>query len=165
MYCHKCGIALPDGAQVCPSCGTPMNTQTVVTQTVVNQEMPEEKIKNFGLWKLVSGILSMLIFVFMTLQSCAVGVVNNMNNSNDTSGTAGVVVAILILAAGITSVAGRKSRGANIAIIILAVFGALFGYTNGGTYEDLPYWTTWMVIMGVFALIAFIAYKPKKAKK
>ncbi len=164
MFCYKCGAELPDGTQVCPTCGTVFENKTIVSQTVLNQELPEEKIRNFGIWKLVSGILSMIIFAFMMFQSCAVGAVNSINKSDDTSGSAGLIVAILILVAGITSLAGRKSRGANIAIVIIALLGAVFGY-SGGTYTDLPYWTTWLVIMGVLALLAFIFYKPKKKAK
>ena len=99
---------------------------------------------------------------FILFQSCTVGAYNSISKSEDTTGTAGIMVAVLIFVAGITSLAGKKSRGANIAIIVLSLFGALFGYTSKGIYADLPIWTTWLVILGIFALLAFIMYIPKK---
>ena len=49
-------------------------------------------------WKLVSGILSMILFVIVTFQSCAAGVANSLEANGETSGSAGVFVAILMLA-------------------------------------------------------------------
>lgn len=60
-------------------------------------------------WKLVSGILSIVLFVFVTFQSCAAGVANTLSENGEVSGTAGVMVAILMLAGGIVSIATRKS--------------------------------------------------------
>ena len=63
-------------------------------------------------WKLVSGILSMILFVLVAVQSCAAGMVNALEEDNGgTSGTMGIFVGILLLAGGIVSVATRKSQG------------------------------------------------------
>ena len=40
-------------------------------------------------WKLVSGILSMILFVIVTFQSCAAGVANSLEANGETSGSAG----------------------------------------------------------------------------
>ena len=71
-------------------------------------------------WKLVSGILSIILFVIVTFQSCAAGVANSLEANGETSGSAGVFVAILMLAGGIVSVATRNSekKGGNIALIV-----------------------------------------------
>ena len=39
-------------------------------------------------WKLVSGILSMILFVIVTFQSCAAGVANSLEANGETSGSA-----------------------------------------------------------------------------
>ena len=72
-------------------------------------------------WKLVSGILSMILFVIVTFQSCAAGVANSLEANGETSGSAGVLVAILMLAGGIVSVATRNAekKGGNIALIVI----------------------------------------------
>ena len=162
MFCQNCGVQIPGDANVCPNCGNQVASQPVLYQTVVSKPTVEEKIKNFTVWKTVSGILSILIFAFMTLQSCAVNLSASLSNSDDTSGVGGMVVAVFILAAGITSLAGRKSRGANIAILVMSFLGSVAGFATKGMYSDLKFWSIWLAILGVFALLAFIFYKPKK---
>ena len=164
MFCQNCGAQIPDDTTACPNCGNQIASQPVLYQTVVSEPNAEEKIKNFNVWKTVSGILSILIFAFMTLQSCAVNLSASLSNSDDTSGVGGMIVAVFILAAGITSLAGKKSRGANIAIMVLSFLGSVAGFATKGMYGDLKIWTIWLAILGVFALLAFIFYKPKKNK-
>lgn len=112
-------------------------------------------------WKLVAGILSIILFFVVTFQSCAAGVVNALENEGGTSGSVGVVVAIMILAGGIVSIATRKSdgKGGNIALIVLFGLAALFGYAGHGNYSDLVVWATWCLINAVLALVALIKGK------
>lgn len=44
-------------------------------------------------WKLVSGILSIILFVFVSFQSCAAGVSNALEANGEASGSAGIIVA------------------------------------------------------------------------
>ena len=90
-------------------------------------------------WKLVSGILSMVLFILVAFQSCAAGVSNALENNGEVSGSAGLIVAVLMLAGGIVSVATRKSEkmGGNIALIILFGLAALLGFSNYGSFSDL----------------------------
>ena len=112
-------------------------------------------------WKLVAGILSIILFIVVTFQSCAAGVVNAIENDGGTSGSVGVMVAILMLAGGIVSIASRKSigKGGNIALIVLFGSAALFGYAGHGNYSDLVIWSTWCLINAVLAVIALIKNK------
>lgn len=113
-------------------------------------------------WKLVAGILSMVLFMIVVFQSCAVGVSNALESSSDVSGTTGIIVAIFMLAGGIVSVVTRKSdkKGGNIALIVLFGLAALLGFTDNGKFTDLVVWASWCLINAVIALIAII-----KAKK
>lgn len=61
-------------------------------------------------WKLVSGILSIILFVLVALQSCAAGVANTLEGNGEVSGSAGFLVAVFMLAGGIVSIATRKSQ-------------------------------------------------------
>ena len=72
-------------------------------------------------WKLVSGILSCILFVLVAFQSCAAGISNALESNGEVSGSAGILVAVFMLAGGIVSMATRKSvkKGGNIALIIL----------------------------------------------
>ena len=62
-------------------------------------------------WKLVSGILSTVLFLVVMFQSCAAGVVDAIQGQGGTSGGAGMLTGILMLAGGIVSIATRKAVG------------------------------------------------------
>ncbi len=109
-------------------------------------------------WKLVSGILSIILFVFVTFQSCAAGVANTLQDNGEISGSAGIIVAVCMLSGGIVSIATRKSErnGGNIALIILFGLAALIGFAGYGSYSDLAIWSGWCMINAVLAVLAMI---------
>lgn len=116
-------------------------------------------------WKLVSGILSILLFVVVTVQSCAAGVVNALDETGKTSGSAGIVVAILMLVGGIVSIAVRNSqkKGGDIALVILFLGAAIVGFSGYGNYSDLMIWAVWCLINAVLAFLAlFLGKKSQK---
>ena len=114
-------------------------------------------------WKLVSGILSIILFMVIELQSCAAGVVNALEDKGGSSGSVGFICGILILAGGIVSIVSRKStgKGGNIALIVLFGLAALFGFAGYGNYSDLVVWSVWALINAVLAVVSMI--KNKKA--
>lgn len=114
-------------------------------------------------WKLVSGILSIILFVLVSFQSCAAGLSNTLSENGEVGGSAGLIVAIMLLVGGIVSVATRNgSKGGNIALIILFGIGALFGLTLAGSYSDLYIWAVWCLICAVLALVSLIKGKKKE---
>ncbi len=112
-------------------------------------------------WKLVSGIISMVLFGLVAFQSCAAGVSNALEQNGESSGSAGIIVAFLMLAGGIVSVATRKAvgKGGNIALIVLFGLAALIGFTNYGSYSDLKIWSGWCVINAVLAVVDIVKNK------
>lgn len=114
-------------------------------------------------WKLVSGILSIILFVLVSLQSCAAGVANALQDNGEISGSAGLLVAIFMLAGGIVSIATRNSekKGGNIALIILFGLAALVGFANYGSYSDLAVWSGWCLINAILAGVSMITGKKK----
>ena len=113
------------------------------------------------IWKLIAGILSILVFVIVMLQSCAAGVVNALEESGGSSGSIGFICGILILAGGIVSIATRNSvgKGGNIALIVLFGLAALIGFAGYGNYSDLVFWSIWALVNVIFAVIALIRNK------
>lgn len=109
-------------------------------------------------WKLVSGILSMVLFVVVSFQSCAVGLGNTIAENGESSGSGGIILAVMMLTGGIVSVATRKNngKGGNIALIVLFGLGALFGFTLAGSFADLNIWASWCLINTVLAIVAMI---------
>lgn len=115
-------------------------------------------------WKLVSGILSIVLFIFVAFQSCAAGLSNALTDNGESSGSGGIIVALMMLSGGIVSIATRKSegKGGNIALIVLFGIGALTGFALAGSFADLNIWAAWCLINAVLAIIAMI--KGNKAK-
>lgn len=108
-------------------------------------------------WKLVSGILSIILFLIVSMQSCAAGLNNAITENGESSGSAGIIVAVILLTAGIVSISTRKGgKGGNIALIILFGIGALVGFTMAGSYGDLVIWSAWCLICAVLACVSII---------
>ena len=112
--------------------------------------------------KLISGILSIVLAAFVLFQSMAVGLGNSLSENGETSGSAGFLVAILLIAAGITAIVVRKSvkKGAHIALVIMYGLAAITGFTMAGSYEDLKIWAAWCLICAILAVVAI--FKSKK---
>ncbi len=112
-------------------------------------------------WKLVSGILSMVLFMVVVFQSCAAGMANALEDNGGSSGTVGAFVAIFMLAGGIVSVATRKSqgKGGDIALIVLFGLAACMGFVGYGNYADLVFWACWCLINAILALISMVTKK------
>lgn len=114
-------------------------------------------------WKLVSGILSIVLFAFVSFQSCAAGIGNALSENGEVSGTAGFLVAVLMLAGGIVSIATKKSgKGGNIAIIVLYGIASLIGFSLAGSYADLNIWAAWCLICVILAIISIVKEKNNK---
>ncbi len=113
------------------------------------------------IWKLVAGILSIILFCVVVFQSCAAGVVNALEDNGGSSGTAGVFVAIFMLAGGIVSIVTRKStgKGGNIALIVLFGLAAMIGFAGYGNFSDLIIWSVWCLINAALALVSLLIKK------
>lgn len=112
-------------------------------------------------WKLVSGILSIVLFAMVMFQSCAAGLSNSLEGNGEISGSAGVFVAVMMLAGGIISIATRKSsrKGGNIALIVLFGLAAFVGLTGYGSFSDLAIWSVWCLINAITAFVCLIKNK------
>ena len=115
-------------------------------------------------WKLVSGILSIVLFVFVSFQSCAAGLANAISENGESGGSGGIILSVLMLAGGVVSIATRKSngKGGNIALIVLFGIAAFFGFALAGSFSDLNIWAGWCLINAILAVVAMI--KGKKAE-
>ena len=106
-------------------------------------------------WKLVSGILSIILSVFVIFQSAAAGLSNSLEGNGEIGGSAGVLVALALLSGGIVSIVLRNKdvKIANFPVLIIFALGALFGFLLAGSYSDLRIWAAWCLICAVLALI------------
>jgi len=113
------------------------------------------------IWKLVAGILSIIMFFIVSLQSCAAGFVNAVENNGEVSGSAGIFVALGLLVGGIVSICVRKSTGigGNLSLIIIFGLAAFVGFGNYGNFSDLVVWSSWCVINVILAVVSLITSK------
>ena len=80
--------------------------------------------KRKGVWssgRLTIGIISIVLFLFIALQSCAVGVGNALQENNSTSGSSGLLCAFVYLVGGILGIVMRNAKGI-AGLIVTAVF-------------------------------------------
>ncbi len=112
--------------------------------------------------KLILGIISMVLFVLVSFQSCAAGLGNALSNNGEASGSFGFLVALNLLISGIIAVAARKSvkKLPWIITAVLLWLNYFYGKIFGGSYKDLVIWGFLSFVLGVFYL--FSAVRTKK---
>ena len=113
--------------------------------------------------KLVSGIVSIVLFALVIFQSCAAGLSNAMAENGEAGGSAGLILAVCLLIAGIVGLATRNAdgKGGSITSAAFYILGAIVGFAGAGSYTDL---IVWSVISVVFALIYLVSvFLPKKS--
>lgn len=117
-------------------------------------------------WKngrLTIGIISIVLFMLITFQSCAAGLSNALQNNGATSGTSGFLLAIFMLTAGIVGICTKNSTS-KIGPIISTVFywlGSILTIGTGSTYGDLPIWGVISFIFGLVFLLSIINIKER----
>ena len=114
------------------------------------------RIIKMKIWKLVSGIMSILFSCVIIFQSCAAGVVNVIEANGNVSGTVGLLFAILLLTGGIVSIATRNKKAGNADLAILFAIAALMGYAICGSFGDMQIWATWALTCSILSIVALI---------
>lgn len=101
--------------------------------------------------RLCIGIISMVLFLVIMFQSCAVGVGEVLSGEEDGSSGSGAFVAWLMLIAGIVGVCTRKSVvGAYVTAAFYVLAGILGISSVGSVFGDL---VIWGVVSLIFAAI------------
>lgn len=108
--------------------------------------------------KLVTGIVSIVLCVFVLFQSCAAGMANTLTENGEVGGSAGIIVAMCLIIGGIVGIATRNAagKGGSIASAICYIFGAIIGFSGAGSYADLYIWSGLCVIFGAMYIIAAV---------
>lgn len=110
--------------------------------------------------RMIIGIISMVLFVIISLQSCVAGIGNTISDNGEVSGSAGIMLAACMLIAGIIAVAARKTKAGAITALCFYAFGGLIGLANVGSYSDLKIWSVLSLIFAAILLITLFI-KPK----
>lgn len=112
--------------------------------------------------RLIIGIISIVLFCVITMQSCAAGLGNAIEGNGEVSGSAGLILALCMLVAGIVGVCCRKMKAGTIVAGCFYAFGGLIGIVNVGSYGDLQIWSVLSFIFAAVFIIGAIRQKEKK---
>jgi len=154
--CIKCGNELGNDESFCSKCGTPE-----VDSMPVHTDEP-----NRGKWSLarmIIGIISVVLFLVIGLQSCAAGASNLLSDSGERSGTAGLMTAICYFVGGLVGLLTRNSKGKGgpITSCVFYWFAFFISRMFAGSYSDLKVWGVLAFIFGTVYLLS--AMKTKKS--
>lgn len=125
--------------------------------------MSEEKYQGiFSTGRLTIGIISIVLSLLVSFQSCAAGISNSLESNGSSSGSIGILVALCMLIAGIIGICTRNSKGKAGTVItsIFYIIGALSSLASDGTFGDLIIWGILCLIFGIFFIVC--AVKTKK---
>lgn len=111
--------------------------------------------------RMIIGIISIVLFLLVSLQSCAAGLGNALADNGEVSGSAGFLLAICMLVAGIVGIAARKSKAGSFVSGGFYAFGGLIGMANAGSYSDLRIWSGLSFIFAVVFILTGIMQKEK----
>lgn len=106
-------------------------------------------------WKLVSGILSIVLSMIVLLQSCAATVGDALSETGGSDGITGILVTAFMMAGGIVSICVRNGKkSGNIPVIVIFCLAGVIGISGSATFPDLAIWGGWCLICAVLAVIA-----------
>ena len=162
IKCPDCGKEFSDQAPACPNCGRPnISTDSITQSAPPINNTPKNKEKSYKTARLVIGIISIVLFFLVSLQSCAAGIGNALSASGEVSGSAGFLLAICMLISGIITIC-LKNKKTNIAFILPTVFymlGAIIAAANVGSYSDLKIWSIIAALFGVLHIYYLLSVK------
>lgn len=127
-----------------------------------NQDYNEPNKGKWALARMIIGILSIVLFLIISLQSCAAGASNILSNSNEISGSAGLITAVCFFVGGLTGLLTRNSqkKGGPITSCVFYWFSFFLSRMFAGRFADLRIWGVLAFIFGTVYLLA--AMKTKK---
>lgn len=111
--------------------------------------------------RLVLGIVSLALSVFVLFQSCVAGVGNALAPNGEVGGTAGLLLVICLVVGGILLIVGRdgQKRGLSFTASGFYVLGGLIGMLMAGSYSDLLIWGGLSIVFGAVVLIGTLKKK------
>lgn len=104
--------------------------------------------------RLIIGIFSILLSLVIGFQSCAATFGEALKNAETSDGMSGTIVGFFMLAAGIVTIAARKTKGGTITSIVLYILSGIIGLANSSYYKDLKIWGIIALIFGVLLILS-----------
>lgn len=186
MKCPKCGNELRRSKKdpkygLCMDCRIKVlwknapGPESVVKEdeTAVPADKPEPESQSetasdsvpYRIPRLVLGLISLLLSLFIVFQSFAAGIFNALSANGEVSGTAGFLLACMMLVAGILTLCLKKRVSAPAFLVPAGFYlaGAVIAAANAGSYGDLKIWSAAAALAGSLHLFFFFKIKEKNA--
>ena len=115
--------------------------------------------------KLIIGIISIVLPFLILFQSCAATAADALTDGDGTAGFAGILVSLMMLIAGIVSVATRKSSGGSTFCLICYALAGVIGITMSGIFADLKVWGGLCILFALIFLFGTIRHKKEASSQ
>jgi len=113
--------------------------------------------------RLVIGIVSMLMALLVTFQSCFAGLSNALEENGEAGGTGGVFLAVFAIVAGIIAIVTRAGQGKGPFVAAgFYLLAGLIGFASAGSYSDLYIWAAICIVFGIVFIVGTIVERKKK---
>lgn len=171
MYCKTCGKRIEEGALFCSGCGEKIDHDEKATGRIEAPSQPgHQRAKprtGAKTAKLIVGIISIVLFVVIGFQSCAVSFGTALTGTESTSGGAGIIVALLMLISGIVGICTRNSKSGGITAGVFYAIAGLLGIGNAADFPDLEIWSYLCLIFAVIYIAGSLKMgrKDRKGRK
>ena len=113
--------------------------------------------------RLVIGIISFVMALIVTFQSCFAGLGNAMEDNGEVGGSAGVILAVFAIVAGIIAIVTRKGEGKGPFVAgAFYLAGGIIGLAMAGSYADLKIWGVACIIFALVFIIGTIVEQKRR---
>ena len=109
--------------------------------------------------RLVIGIISFVMALIVTFQSCFAGLGNAMEDNGEVGGSTGVVLAVFAIVAGIIAIVTGKGPFVAGGFYLA---GGIIGLAMAGSYADLKIWGVACIIFALVFIIGTILEKKRR---
>ena len=165
MYCKNCGKQLEENAKFCSNCGMNLAEGSVMQIEYATHQISKKNRNGARTAKLIVGIISIVLFVVIGLQSCAVSLGTALTGTESTSGGAGVIVSFLILISGIVGICTRNSKAGGITAGVFYAIAGIGGMGNAVDFPDLEIWAYLCLIFSAIYIIGSLRMGNKEKRK
>lgn len=157
-FCPSCGSQVNDGYEFCPKCGIRILEEPNIKSNVEKEEVKGQTAK------LIIGILSFVLFAFVSFQSCAVSLATSLGSGDSIAGSCGIISALCFCVAGIIAIVARKQGTKTINYVCAGFYWAVYFFSRFGM-DDYPDLELWGYISFAFGCVFILTVAKTKKEK
>lgn len=130
MFCHNCGIEIPEGAKFCTECGTPIGKASQVIEPALPLEQKVKPKPKSNVLGMVSGIM-VILSLFLPFISVNILGTPLSESLMDGADEEPIAIAFIVIIFGCVLLA---ALGRNIPCIVVGILSAWFFWEANSAY-------------------------------